>query len=180
MQWHQLDHMQTICTSLQTDNHTNRLPHHSVFTGRMLFLTPNQQCQSTVEIGLCDRQRDKNFIEKNKARFVGPSWLLTGNAVCLFLQPMLEAAYHSGCHDKQHTHTHTHLTALFLGLPRWAGTRKVKPIWILLKQETVSGSGISWAIRQVCTSLQTDNHANTLPLSFLQTGCTSCRPTNSV
>jgi len=23
MQWHQLDHMQTICTSLQTDNHTN-------------------------------------------------------------------------------------------------------------------------------------------------------------
>jgi len=32
------------------------------------------------------------------------------------------------------------------GLPRWAGTRKVKPIWILLKQETVSGTGISWAI----------------------------------
>jgi len=23
MQWHQLDHMQTICTSLQTDNHTS-------------------------------------------------------------------------------------------------------------------------------------------------------------
>jgi len=32
------------------------------------------------------------------------------------------------------------------GLPGWAGTRKGKPIWILLKQETVSGSGISWAI----------------------------------
>ena len=41
--------------------------------------------------------------------------------------------------------THTH-TALFPGLPGWAGTRKVKPIWILLKQETVSGNGISWAI----------------------------------
>ena len=41
---------------------------------------------------------------------------------------------------------HTHLTALCLGLPKWAGTRKVKPIWILLKQETVSGSGISRAI----------------------------------
>ena len=36
--------------------------------------------------------------------------------------------------------------ALFPGLPGWAGTRKVKPIWILLKQETVSSSGISWAI----------------------------------
>ena len=44
------------------------------------------------------------------------------------------------------THTHTRLTALCLGLLRWAGTRKVKPIWILLKQQTVSGSGISWAV----------------------------------
>jgi len=33
---------------------------------------------------------------------------------------------------------------------------------------------------QVCTSLQTDNHANTSLLSFLQAGCPSCRPTNSV
>jgi len=33
---------------------------------------------------------------------------------------------------------------------------------------------------QVCTSLQTDNHASTLPLSFLQAGCPSCSPTNSV
>ena len=44
------------------------------------------------------------------------------------------------------THTHTRFMALCPGLPRWAGTRKVKPIWILLKQETVNGSGISWAI----------------------------------
>ena len=45
-----------------------------------------------------------------------------------------------------YTHTHTRLTALCPGLPGWAGTRKVKPIWTLLKQETVNGSGISWAI----------------------------------
>jgi len=53
-----------------------------------------------------------------------------------------------GMHTHTHTHTHIHtrLTTLFLGLPGWAGTRKVKPIWILRKQETVSGSGISWAI----------------------------------
>ena len=43
-------------------------------------------------------------------------------------------------------HTHTCLTSLCPGLPRWAGTRNVKPIWILMKQETVSGSGISWAV----------------------------------
>jgi len=33
---------------------------------------------------------------------------------------------------------------------------------------------------QVYTSLQTDNHTSTPPLSFLQAGCPSCRPTNSV
>jgi len=33
---------------------------------------------------------------------------------------------------------------------------------------------------QVCTSLQTDNHASTPPLRFLQAGCPSCRLTNSV
>ena len=39
-------------------------------------------------------------------------------------------------------------TVPFAWLPGWAGTRKVKPIWILLKQETVSGTGISRAIRK--------------------------------
>jgi len=34
---------------------------------------------------------------------------------------------------------------------------------------------------QVCTLLQTDNHASTPPLKFfLQAGCLSCRPANSV
>jgi len=44
-QWYQLGHMQ-VCTLLQTDNHasTSLL---KFFTGRMLFLPPNQQCQST-------------------------------------------------------------------------------------------------------------------------------------
>ena len=46
--------MQIICTSLQTDNHST--PSKSIssvwvitqsFTSRMLFLMPNQQCQST-------------------------------------------------------------------------------------------------------------------------------------
>ena len=45
VQWHQLDHTLTIYSSLQTDNHTNTLSLN--FTGRMLCLTPNQQCQNT-------------------------------------------------------------------------------------------------------------------------------------
>ena len=41
-QWHQLGCMQ-VCTSLQTDNHTTT----QFFAGRMRFLPPNQQRQST-------------------------------------------------------------------------------------------------------------------------------------
>ena len=44
-QWNLLDHMQ-VCTSLQTDKHASTPP-LSFFTGRMPFLSPNQQCQST-------------------------------------------------------------------------------------------------------------------------------------
>jgi len=33
---------------------------------------------------------------------------------------------------------------------------------------------------QICTLLQTDNHISTPLLCFLQAGCPSCRPTNSV
>ena len=46
--------------------------------------------------------------------------------------------------------TRTRFAALFPGLPSRTGTGKVKPMWILLKQETVSGSGIS---RAVCIAL---------------------------
>jgi len=79
------------------------------------------------------------------------------------------------------THTHTHLMALFPQLPGSASTRKVKPIWILLKQETVSSSGISWAM---CKSASRSRQI-TMPVLhhskvFLQTGCPSCHPTNSV
>jgi len=37
-----------------------------------------------------------------------------------------------------------------------------------------------WHQLEVCTLLQTDNHASNPSLSFLQAGCPSCRPTNSV
>ena len=44
-QWHQLGHI-LVCISLQIDNHASAPP-LKFFTGRMLFLPPNQQCQST-------------------------------------------------------------------------------------------------------------------------------------
>ena len=85
-------------------------------------------------------------------------------------------------YTKQHTHTHTQHT--FNGslsrTTRVSRYRKVKPIWILLKQETVSGSGISWAI---CKSAPHSRQITTPAphrSSFLQTGCPSWCPTNSI
>jgi len=46
-QWNPLGHMQ-VCTSLQTDNHAST-PTVQFFTGRMPFLPPNQQRQSTED-----------------------------------------------------------------------------------------------------------------------------------
>jgi len=47
-QWHLLDHMHIICTSLQTVNHAcTSVHHHSVFTARTPLLPPSQQRKST-------------------------------------------------------------------------------------------------------------------------------------
>jgi len=78
---------------------------------------------------------------------------------------------------RTHARTHTHpFNGPFSGTTRVSG----KPIWILLKQEKVSGSGISWAI---CKSASRSRQI-TMPVphhsSFLQAGCPSCRPTNNV
>jgi len=46
-QWHLLGHMQ-VYTSVKSDNHASTPPlSFTVFTGRMPFLAPNQQRQST-------------------------------------------------------------------------------------------------------------------------------------
>ena len=90
MQWRQLDHMQKICTSRQTDNNTNA---------------------SSLNFYTLNRRRASSYVIHTHT-FNGP---FSGTTLCP-------------------------------GLPSWASTRKVKPIGILLKQETVSGSGVSWAI----------------------------------
>jgi len=51
----------------------------------------------------------------------------------------------------------------------------MKPIWILMKQETASGSGISWTI---CKSAPRSRQI-TMPAPH-QAGCPSCHPTNSI
>jgi len=55
-----------------------------------------------------------------------------------------------------------------------------EPFWILIKQEMVRWQWHPLNHMQViCTSFQTDNHASTSQLSFLQV-CPFCHPTNSL
>jgi len=76
-----------------------------------------------------------------------------------------------------YAHTHTRLTALCPVLRGWAGTRKVRPMWIYCSKR-------QWvAVASVCKCahrLRQITIANIPPLSFLQAGCPSCCPTNSV
>jgi len=67
-QWHQLGYMQ-VCTSLQTDNHASTLP-LSFFTGRMPFLPPNQQRQST-------RHKIGHFKDVSPSQSLGLVWKKT-------------------------------------------------------------------------------------------------------
>jgi len=70
MQWHQPDNMQTICTLLQTDNHTNT----SSLNFLQLFLMPSQHCQSingTVIPNNNTRKKDisrMQFLSSNQQR----------------------------------------------------------------------------------------------------------------
>jgi len=60
--WHQLDHMQTICIWLQTDNCTT--PHHSIITGQSYInaqMTPCQLCQGTESIDMYVRTHTHTF-----------------------------------------------------------------------------------------------------------------------
>jgi len=80
-----------------------------------------------------------------------------------------------------HQHTYIHPFNGPLSGTIWVSRyQKGKTIWILLKQEAVSGSGISWA---VCKSAPRSGQI-TMPaphnLVFLQAGCPACRPTNSI
>jgi len=93
----------------------------------------------TVTILTSDSWNDKHADNSLRATHQALQGVHSSPCVAEYTQQGTTATDHN-------THTHTCLTALFSGLPGWAGTRKVKPIWLLLKQKTVSGSGISWDI----------------------------------
>jgi len=79
------------------------------------------------------------------------------------------------------THTHTHLFNCPLFRTTWVnGYQKEKTNLDFTEARDNEWQWHQLGHMQVCTSVPTDNHASTLPLSFLQAGCPSCHQTNSV
>jgi len=80
--------------------------------------------------------------------------------------------------SRRNTHTHTHLTALCTA--RVSQYQKGKTNLDFIEARDSERQWHQLDHMQVCTSLQTDNHASTPLLSFLQARCPSCHPTNSI
>ena len=116
------------------------------------------------------------------------SWMVTDSERCLLLW------YHFLCKlvdnhvdiffklipvDVNNTHTHL-FNGPFSGTTQVSQYQKGKT-----NLDFTEARDSEWQWHQlghmpVCTSLQTDNHATTPPLSFLQAGCPSCCPANSI
>ena len=82
-----------------------------------------------------------------------------------------------------HTHTHTHTYTFngpFSGTTRVSRHQKGKTNLDFTEARDREWQWCQLGRMQVCTSLQTDNHASTPTTRFLQAGCPSCCPTNSV
>jgi len=77
------------------------------------------------------------------------------------------------------THTHT-FNGLLSRTTRVSWYQKGKTSLDITEARDIEWQWHQLDHMQVCTSLQTDNHASTPPLCFLQAGCPYCRPTNSV
>ena len=83
--------------------------------------------------------------------------------------------------QRVYTHTHTHpFNGPFSRTTRVSQYQKGKTNLDFTEARDSEWQSHQLGHMQVCTLIQTDNHASTSPFSFLQAGCPSCRPTNSI
>jgi len=139
---------------------TLRTAIHLILTYLLYVLATDRPCMPSCAVFCWSSSRDSRATAVDNLSRVAHSECQAPSNVPAYISV---AAKYAATKDQYNTHTHTHLMTLCPGLPRWAGTTKVKTIWILLKQE--------WQWHQlghmhICTSLQTGNHASTSQLSF--------------
>jgi len=99
--------------------------------------------------------------------------------------PLCTTVIHNTAQSSSEAHTHTHTHTHTLNGPL-SGTTQVSRYQKGKTNLDFTGARDSeWQWHQlghmqICTSLQTDNHSQHPTAVFLQAGCPSCHPTNSV
>ena len=184
-QWHQLRHMQ-VCTSLQTDNHTSTSPCSFLQAG-CPSCRPTNSVKALKATSLFKERIFSTFhmlcrLAKTSRRMKAQSIFgeIWGNFP---ISPKIGGRGDESKHGILKLH-HTPNTHTFNG----PLSRTTRVSWYQKGRNNLDfteakDSEWQWhqlGHMQVCTSLQTGNHASTPPLSFLQAGCPSCHPTNSV
>jgi len=147
MQWHKLDHIQTICTLLQTDNHTN--------TSSLNFYRPYALPDTQPTLSKHWRQLKAAVIWQecsNTSERIRPHDIhITSIA--------------NKAHVTELTHTHTFKDP-FSGTTQVSWYQKGKTNLDFTEARDSKWQWHQLGHMQVCTLHQTDNHASTPPLCF--------------
>jgi len=141
-------------------------PTTQFFTGRVPFLPPSQQHQSTegnipthtyTHRDNSDKQNNQTQTHRDNPdpQLTTHTHRHTGITQSHTLTTHKHTAWDNP--DPPHTYTHVYHLSRTTQVSQY---QKVEPTWILLKQETVSGSGISWAI---CKSAPRSRQITTPP-----------------
>jgi len=147
--------MQAICTSLQTDNHSN--------TSSLNFYRPNQRCQSIDSKSIILNLAQQNPSSVAHAEFMAICRLATSNAKAKDSGPKYLQYSTSAFTADISTHP---FNGSLSGTTQVSQYQKDKTN---LDFTEARDSGWQWhqlGHMQICTSLQTNNHASTPPLSF--------------
>jgi len=115
------------------------------------------------------KEKDLAILDAERSDLVGKEHVLLG--VSSLCKPL--------GHNTTHTHTHP-FNGPFSGTTQVSRYQKGKTNLDFTEARDSECQWHQLGHMQVSTSLQTDNHASTPPLSFLQAGCPSCCPTNSI
>jgi len=144
-QWHQLGHVK-VCTSLQTDNHASTPP-LCVYTGRMLFLPPYQQRQSTEGSG-----------SEGTLQQVAREDLQTGSRIPHRCRTLTDKVENNGQKiDSGHIRACPSMTARSNASRGASGSRLIV-LELTRPNGIVDGSAVSQRQLTVVTSRQTDHH----------------------
>jgi len=143
----------------------------------MHFSNIRSLSQARINWEGCGRKgipRKNGEIIKVGAPIVWMGWRTDGLSVRL---PLLSFPF--TVKSSRYTHTHP-FNDPFSGTTRVSQYQKGKTNLDCTEARDSEWQWHQLGYMQVCISLQTDNHASTPPLSFLQAGCPSCHPTNSI